>query len=911
MADIQKTVEILFTATDKTSAGIRNVNQNLQDIASPLANLTKGFLKLEAALLAIGVAFGVKAFNDAAKFEGALLDLQKVMNDSEGDAAAYTDTVDALSAKYGESGAEILQGAANIKQAGFTVKESFELQDIALKASVIGEQDLNAATQQLIATLNGFKAPASEATRLLDVQNEVSNNHATTLEQLSLGMSRLSPIAHKMGFSFEETAAILTPVIEVFRNGGEASNALKIGLVSLIDDSGPVKEALNQIGVSQKNLDGSMRSGKEILYDVAQAFTTLEQNQKLVVTSMIVGERQAARMSEVFDGLGKINEVLATATNSVGSANKELEIRLASTEVQVKRASAAFNLLSKTIGEQFRVELTEVIRGVTGLEIALAEIAAGGGFEDLMKLVRPQLEEWAALLVKMTEALPEAIKGLDFSPLIDAFKNVGDTLSDNFGDFDLGTVEGLRDAIQSVIDGLADMINITDGIAQGFLAMAGPIISIIKWFGSLDSDTQKLLGNLGAMAVGVTALSPIIMAFAGVMGLLGTGAIAGLVGAIGGLVGLLVGPVGLLAAFTALAGVGLMKLFGDDTRSIEENTVALESAVSARVKLTEEQLKVRDAMALASKEVDTWTEKLRTMSDLQSDPSVNQETMVEQWNLWTKAVESGSKTAEEGAVAIAFLAKGLDNMTFKVLDSKQATEDYNQAIRDRLILEKEQIQTLISAGATTEEINKARAVATKTQLELNHSLQTGVQAANEAAEADKKSKEAMEKKVGALVKYKLGLEEIQSKERISTFKITSEIDIADIEANKEKILAAFTSVDTGMTSTGETLVGLFGQFGEAAKGAFGTSTITKAVEKESDLRKQEFELQQKLVNTQIEHQEKLTEAIGQEEIIINVNGDGLKPHLEAIMWEILDTVQVRANSEGSEYLLGLAGGGEL
>ena len=907
MADIQKTVEILFTATDKTSAGIRNVNQNLQDIASPLANLTKGFLKLEAALLAIGVAFGVKAFNDAARFEGALLDLQKVMNDSEGDASAYTDTVDALSAKYGESGAEILQGAANIKQAGFTVKESFELQDIALKASVIGEQDLNAATQQLIATLNGFKAPASEATRLLDVQNEVSNNHATTLEQLSLGMSRLSPIAHKMGFSFEETAAILTPVIEVFRNGGEASNALKIGLVSLIDDSGPVKEALNQIGVSQKNLDGSMRSGKEILYDVAQAFTTLEQNQKLVVTSMIVGERQAARMSEVFDGLGKINEVLATATNSVGSANKELEIRLASTEVQVKRASAAFNLLSKTIGEQFRVELTEVIRGVTGLEIALAEIAAGGGFEDLMKLVRPQLEEWAALLVKMTEALPEAIKGLDFSPLIDAFKNVGDTLSDNFGDFDLGTVEGLRDAIQSVIDGLADMINITDGIAQGFLAMAGPIISIIKWFGSLDSDTQKLLGNLGAMAVGVTAMSPIIMAFAGVLGLLATGPVVAFIGAISGSA---LAVNALIAAVTGLIGIGMVKLFSDDTRSIEENTEAIERSVSARVKLTEEQLKVRDAMALSSKEVDTWTEKLRTMADLQSDPSVNQETMVEQWNLWTKAVESGSKTAEEGAVAIAFLAKGLDNMTFKVLDSKQATEDYNQSIRDRLILEKEQIKTLISAGATTEEINKARAVATKTQLELNHSLQTGVQAANEAAEADKKSKEAMEKKVGALVKYKLGLEAIQSKERISTFKITSEVDIAGIEANKEKILAAFTSIDTGMTSTGETLVGLFGQFGEAAKGAFGTSTLTKAVEKESDLRKQEFELQQKLVNTQIEHQEKLTEAIGQEEIIISVNGDGLKPHLEAIMWELLDTVQVRANSEGSEYLLGLAGGGE-
>jgi hypothetical protein len=39
--------------------------------------------------------------------------------------------------------------------------------------------------------------------------------------------------------------------------------------------------------------------------------------------------------------------------------------------------------------------------------------------------------------------------------------------------------------------------------------------------------------------------------------------------------------------------------------------------------------------------------------------------------------------------------------------------------------------------------------------------------------------------------------------------------------------------------------------------------------------------------------------------MISIDGTGLQPHLEAFMWEILGAIQVRANAEGSEFLLGI------
>ena len=58
---LKETVEILFTATDETGNAIKGVGQGLEDLSAPAADLTKKFLLLEGAILAIGAAFDFHA----------------------------------------------------------------------------------------------------------------------------------------------------------------------------------------------------------------------------------------------------------------------------------------------------------------------------------------------------------------------------------------------------------------------------------------------------------------------------------------------------------------------------------------------------------------------------------------------------------------------------------------------------------------------------------------------------------------------------------------------------------------------------------------------------------------------------------------------------------------------------------
>ncbi len=338
-------------AHNAMTAKLKKNNRELSTSSKRISNIFKNIKgTIIAATVAAAGFFGVKVFGEAIKFESALLDLQKVMSDTEGEASQFTEVSEELAKKFGVSSAEVLQGAANFKQAGFNLQEAFQLQEQALKLVIAGDIEAAQASELLVSTLKGFKAPASEAARLTDVLNEISNKYATNLEQLAIGMAEVSPIAKIMGFTFEETAGLLTPIIEVFRSGSESAQGFRTGLLKLLDDAVPVTNALHDLGVDQKELNGSMRSGKAIVGDVAQAFRGLDENQKLVFATQIVGIRQAAKMVQVFDGLALTTQITTDAMKAQGSINREVNIRLASTAVKGKKAAQSFSIMAKNLG---------------------------------------------------------------------------------------------------------------------------------------------------------------------------------------------------------------------------------------------------------------------------------------------------------------------------------------------------------------------------------------------------------------------------------------------------------------------------------------------------------------------------------------------------------------------------------
>ena len=151
--------------------------------------------------------------------------------------------------------------------------------------------------------------------------------------------------------------------------------------------------------------------------------------------------------------------------------------------------------------------------------------------------------------------------------------------------------------------------------------------------------------------------------------------------------------------------------------------------------------------------------------------------------------------------------------------------------------------------------------------------------------------------------FKAKMEEIASNERIKTIEATVSLNIARLETDAERVQAVFASIDTTIGSTGDLLGNLFGLLGDAD--TYTRMHIQDQIDLENKRRQEALDIQKKLAEAEIARIEAQTRALERGDAIIRIDGTGLRPHLEAVMWEILKAIRVRANAEFSDYLLGV------
>ena len=81
--------------------------------------------------------------------------------------------------------------------------------------------------------------------------------------------------------------------------------------------------------------------------------------------------------------------------------------------------------------------------------------------------------------------------------------------------------------------------------------------------------------------------------------------------------------------------------------------------------------------------------------------------------------------------------------------------------------------------------------------------------------------------------------------------------------------------------------------------------ITDILEKQMDIEEKMVDSQIKLNDAQAEMIQAKTEAMERGDAMIQIDSTGLEPALELIMWQVIEKVQIRANAESADFLLGL------
>ena len=932
MADAQKTIELIFQGVDKTGAATAAAVKNLESFGGslkgatqPVADFTVAALKVEAGVLAVGAAFTTFAVKSAADFDAAFRQITTLFDATDEDLAKFKDSILEYASGSSASLEEITNSLSAAIGSGVEYSKSLDLIATAEKLSVATRADLKGTTEVLVSALNAYKLSTSEAGSVSDKLFQIIKDGKIEMTDLSASLANITAIAAPAGVSLDEIGAGIAALTAAGVQPSTAIDALRSALSNIIKPSEQAKKLANELGIE---FDANALKSKGlagVLDDVQKA--TGGSADKMTV---LFGDVQG--LAAVMTLTGSQADAFAGSLGSMGKAAGAVDAAFAKMNGSVEQSSAkavnALKVLLVEIGTPLLDEFGGIATAIAKVFAAVADSVKDGALSGLVEYIESLAGEIQKAFEQIATNLPAALAKADLSGFTKGLDAVVGSVKGLFDGFDLGSADGLARAIETLGAAFLGLSKYAAGVIESFEPMFDLLVEVGKGATGVDSSVFALAGNIGGvvtqanlLAGGLTGLVPL---FEGLLALLVVKQGVGLVGAMGalatgsGALATALGSAGLVAAAGA-AGYAVGTVLNDGINKVVSSVSGSETTLGAWI--YDLVNSAGDAKGFA-----VTVDGLRiSIEDLNQGVESGKYVWDDVTGAWTSAVKQADVLAEgldgvAGAVrkvskdGITEYVDAMGNVVKYTEDSAGALQRWNDAV-------------LAAGGVLDESTSGAQSFADANRAVFDTTtaivpiideatgkvvgyeqnlLATGkaLDTVGKNTSGIKKSAEELAKAEEAAQKLKLEMEKLASNERIKTLEFKAQIDVARIQADAQKVVAAFDSINAGIQSTGETLSSLWDSLGSGDLSFSQMFALQRELDKESQRRDQEFRLQEDLTRKQIEMMDAQINALNNGDGMIKVTGDGLQPHLEAFMWEILKAIQVRVNADGLKMLLG-------
>ena len=917
MASASDVVELLFRGIDEVSdvtgkiaGSVGELSGKITALAEPFADAADKALLFETALVGLSAAMVGKGIAAASQFQSSF---------------QFTTTLfDASSKAVGTFRQDILDYAQGSTQSIDSINKALQNAigqgvDYAVSLDVLKESErlavaqsgsLDSATSLLVGTLKAYGLGMDQAAKLSDQFSITIRDGKISVEQLSALLANVTPIAAAAGVGFDQVGSAIAVLTAQGFRAEPAITGIRNIIEGIIKPTGQAADYANQLGVSFNAQALQAKGLNGVLEDVFKATGgNVEKMAQLFTTSEGLG----AALALGGKGASQFAAELSAMANETGVTQAAFEKMANSVELGSQRVKNSIEVAFINLGTPLLDEFGTIQTGVAKIFTGIAKsLESGGALTPVVAALENFGRQIGAVVSSIADNLPVALAKLDFTGLIASFGGLGQEIAGLFNILadgaDITTAEGLATALQKIIDAGQSLTVTVTGIVSAFRPMAEAAASATANFHELDQsskfdfgaflgsakllvDTMNGLG-LALLAVGQSGIDMkrvMDVALGSVQVLVNTLQLA-----FDGMAAAVVAPFAAIAAglikMSDLFGTGNSQMAQDAKDIVSYFDAIAENASRNAGELEAGWNKVTGKAADETSALQDQLDKART-SFGQLKPAIQDSNSAlttqvtgledsisavrryeESIGVVVTANEKLSASAKKGSEDIYALAK---NIRVTVSDSTGAIESYNHELSNNATLY-EQI-----GGGTVKATGAFKSVGDSAK-----------ETSQKIDEATKKSQE-----------YQLKLLEIASNERIKNIEAVVSLNIAQVEANAKVLEATFASIDTTITSTGDLLGNLFGSLKDL--GGIEQSKIQTQIDLENKRRQDALDIQKTLAESQVDLVHAQIRAMERGDAMIQVDGTGLAPQLEAFMWEILKAIRVKANAEFSNYLLGL------
>lgn len=922
MADAQRTIDLIFNGVDKTAAATLSALGNadkfaskLQVVTQPISDFTVGAVKLEGALLGAGLAMTAFAVKIAGDFDSAFREIATLIDRPIEDLGEFRQAILDYASSSTAPLDQVTLAIYNAISAGVPLAESIEAVSVAEKLSVAGKADLNDTLRVLVSSLNAYGVGMDKAGEFSDALFTAVKQGQTTLPELANTLSNVTGAAAALGVPFQTVLAALSTLTAAGTPTSQAVTQINAVLTSLIKPSKQAADLAAELGIEFGAQAVTAKGLEGVLADVARATGGNKEQMGLLFGSV---EALKAVFPLTGSAAGKFAGDLAAMSDSAGATSAAFDKMGGDISLSAQTVSNAFTALMVAIGTPLLDEFGGVAESIAAVFTALGSSVKEGGLKTVVGFIESLFADLQTTIAAVAQNLPAALSKADFSGFTGGIKAVADAFKVLFGNIDLSSVDGLTRAIELSGAAFLGLGKFTAGVVESFKPLFDLLVKMGSELDTINPDWFEFAGNLGGAVTqfnlllgGLTGLIPALEVL---VGLLVVNQGMSLVGAIKLLTGMLPAfTLSLSAAGAAAAGVfaadQVLKLAGaliewkkaqDGLSSAQERSQTIQQKVTqavedfaARTGLAVSSLEDIEAL-IASGEV-VWSAAANAYVKAGDALAETTEAAVQARNPFG-AANDAMLAAAAAAEATAAPMGDLADSTKDLVKTIPGIVPVFDAATGKIIGYEQGLVKATDAGAKLGDAVARAEPKLKTSGDVMEQLARKTNLTNdELIELAKNTKQA-----------EIELEKIASNERIKLIEAKVQIDIARVQADAEKVIAAFDSINNTVTSTGDVLGKLFSLFGDYSSLDWAAiRAIEDQIDKENGFRQQALELQKRLTEAQIQQMEAQTRSLERGDAMIQIDGAGLQPHLEAFMWEILRAIQVRVNQDGLKMLLGV------
>lgn len=377
----------------------KNTVQGLNNISNSAKNTTTVFGRLKNAVSGTFSSRKIettaylallKEINDAAeRAKDTMVQLDKVVTDlsaATGDSRSSVKDLlidyNSMAKQLASTTTQVGQAADDYLRAGKSMKESNQLIKDSIMLSKLGQINSSEATEDLLATMNGFDMSVNQVNDALDAMVAIDMAASTSSGDIATALKYCASSADIAGVSFNKLAAMIGTVQDKTMQSAETVGTfmntvlsryrnVKIGnyLSDDGDDLSDYESVLKSIDIKLRDSQGEFRSFEDILDDVAKKWNTLSSVQQAAALKVMSGTRQQNRMTALLEGYNKTLELTEVAANSAGTAvekfNKSYKESL---EAKTNTLQASFESMI------MNSDMSEVYGGILDATTALVNI---------------------------------------------------------------------------------------------------------------------------------------------------------------------------------------------------------------------------------------------------------------------------------------------------------------------------------------------------------------------------------------------------------------------------------------------------------------------------------------------------------------------------------------------------------